>query len=326
VDTDETITFEQFMDRCLYHPEHGYYVAGKKVFGPAGDFFTSPYTHRSFASTLAEAFSRYFDLLSRPAPFHLVELGAGEGLLGRDILDCLREEFPWVYRNVEYVAVDVGGGLPDSIQGVVFSNEFFDALPVHRVRVKDSRLREIYVRLEPEAEEEEGEVSEPGIVRYMKEGFPRWREGFEYEVNLRMLEELRRLDERMNRGVVLTIDYGFHWPEYDSIDRRRGTLLCYFRHQVVDNPYLNPGQQDMTAHVNFDVLEKTGASLGWINEPVITQREFLMQWGLARRLLEEEEEGLLNPERTEDRLGMKALLVPGGVSDTMKVLVQKVRL
>ena len=91
------------------------------------------------------------------------------------------------------------------------------------------------------------------------------------------------------------------------------------------DPYLNLGRQDITSHVNFEVMEQTGSQLGWKSEPLRTQRRFLLEWGLEERLMEEEAQGLLNSERTEERLGLKTLLAPGGISDTMKVLVQHVR-
>ncbi len=94
---------------------------------------------------------------------------------------------------------------------------------------------------------------------------------------------------------------------------------------MIPDPYLNLGRQDITSHVNFEVMEQTGSQLGWKSESLRTQRRFLLDWGLEERLMEEEAQGLLNSERMEERLGLKTLLVPGGISDTMKVLVQHVR-
>ena len=313
------------MDFCLYDPGQGYYTTKERIFGPQGDYYTSPYTHQLFAHSLASAFVHYFELLARPRPFHLVELGVGEGFLGRGILERLKGGYPEVFDCVEYFPVEVGVDLPERIQGIVFSNEFFDALPVHRVRVRGSEVREIYVSVGDEISEMEGEITDPFILEYMRMGFNQWREGCEYEVNLRMLEVLKDLDRRMDSGVVLTVDYGYDRGEYDSRDRPHGTLLCYHRHEVISNPYINLGCQDITAHVNFEVMEQTGCQLGWKSEPLRTQRQFLLEWGLEERLMEEEAQGLLNPERMEERLGLKTLLAPGGISDTMKVLVQHVR-
>lgn len=313
------------MDFCLYDPEQGYYTTKEHIFGPQGDYYTSPYTHRVFGYCLADAMVHYFQLLARPGPFHLVELGVGEGFLGRHILTRLQDAHPEIFEEVMYCPVEVGEDPPDGIQGVVFSNEFFDALPVHRVRARGSEIREIHVLVDEKISELEGEVTDPRILEYMKTGFREWKDDHEYEVNLRMIEVMEDLDRRIDSAFVLTVDYGYDWEEYQAIDRPQGTLLCYRRHQVVTDPYVNLGRQDITAHVNFEVMTQTSERLGWENEPLTTQRHFLHKWGLEKHLEQEEAQGILNPERLEERLGLKSLLMPGGISDTMKVLVQKVR-
>ena len=323
----ETMTFARFMELCLYDPEAGYYRRGSKVFGPRGDFYTSSYTHPLFARILGDALAGYLSCLGADGPLDLIELGAGEGILGKGVLDRLEDRHPGIFARVRYRGVEYGdSGLPERIRGAVFSNELFDALPVHRVRVSESELKEIFVRLGEPIAEVEGELSDPRIPEYMRLGFPRWREGYVYEANLRMVEVLEDLDRRIQRGFVLTLDYGFETSEYEAMDRRDGTLLCYHRHRVHSDPYVNLGRQDLTSHVNFRVFRKTAARLGWTNRPLTSQRRFLMRWGLEARLLEEERRGLLRAERVQDRLGLKTLLAPGGISDTLKVQVQAVRL
>ena len=323
----DTMTFARFMELCLYDPEEGYYRRGTRVFGPRGDFYTSPYTHPLFAQILGDALAGYLSGLDADRPLDLIELGSGDGILGKGVLGRLENRHPGIFARVRYRGVEFGdAGLPERIHGVVFSNELFDALPVHRVRVSQSELKEIFVRLGEPIAEVEGELSDPRIPEYMRLGFPRWREGYVYEANLRMVEILEDLDRRFQRGVVLTLDYGFEAPEYEAMDRREGTLLCYHRHRVHSDPYVNLGRQDLTSHVNFRVFRKTAARLGWTNEPLRSQRRFLMKWGLADRLLEEENRGILRAERVEDRLGIKALLAPGGISDTLKAQVQAIRL
>ena len=323
----ETMTFARFMELCLYAPEAGYYRRRSKVFGPRGDYFTSPYTHPLFARILGDALAWHLSRLDADGPLDLIELGAGEGILGKGVLVRLESRHPGIFERVRYRGVEFGdAGLPERIHGVVFSNELFDALPVHRVRVSQSELKEIFVRLGEPITEMEGELSDPRILEYVRLGFPRWREGHVYEANLRMVEILEDLDRRFQRGFVLTLDYGFEAPEYEAMDRRDGTLLCYHRHQVHSDPYVNLGRQDLTSHVNFRVFRKTAARLGWTNRPLRSQRRFLMKWGLEARLLEEERRGLLQAERLEDRIGIGTLLAPGGISDTLKVQVQAVRL
>lgn len=316
------------MQHCLYDPVEGYYRKRDRIFGEEGDFITSPYTHPLFAELLADAFASCYLHLGRPKTFHLVELGAGEGVLARDLLSVLQIRHREVFDQAEYRPVELETPeIPSGIRGVVFSNEFFDALPVHRVRVRKGELRELYVRRsETGWIEEEGPLSDPRIEAYMRSGFPTWREGWLYEVNLRMVEVLAELEKQIESGWVVTIDYGYRWAEYNARDRPQGTLLCYSRHRAGADPYQRIGEQDMTAHLNFEILEQTGESFGWQSEPLKTQREFLMEWGLEEKLKQEEGLGLFNPDRLRHRLRLKNLLIPGGLSDTLKVLVQKVRL
>ncbi len=314
------------MEFCLYDPAQGYYTSGRKIFGPKGDYYTTPYTHRIFADSLADAFADYLQQLPQHKPFQLVEFGAGERILGRDILTRFESHHPKVFDQVRYVPLEIRQGqLPEEILGVVFSNEFFDALPVHRVRVRGSEIREIYVHINDNLTELEGDISDPRIPDYMKSGFKQCTDGYEYEINLRMVDLLETLNERIKSAFVITIDYGYDRDEYETMERPAGTLTCYQHHQALTNPYVHIGQQDITSHVNFEMMRKTGERLGWENQPLKTQREFLMERGLEERILQEERFDLLHPSRIEERLRLKSLLIPGGISDTLKVLVQGVR-
>ncbi len=323
----EPIPFERFMDFCLYDPQQGYYRRGGRVIGKAGDFFTSPHTHPLFARTLARVVNAADAAMSSPGGFDLVELGAGEGRLGRDLRRWIAQTKPDLHSRLRYRPVELGcPNLPRRIEGVVLANEFFDALPVHRVRVDNSRLREIYVRHDgSEWIEEDGEPSDPGIPDFLRRGFGPLREGYCYEVNLRMVSAFRDLSSRMLKGLLITLDYGYDREEYDALPRPGGTLLCYHRHQVNQEFYRRIGRQDMTAHVNFEVMRSVGRELGWQDQPLVTQREFLMNWGLGDLLLEAEGDGVSASAREiEERLQLKSLLQPGGISDHLKVLVQTV--
>jgi SAM-dependent MidA family methyltransferase len=324
---NESVTFARFMEHCLYDPQEGYYRRGRKIFGPEGDYYTVAHTHPAFAQLLAEAFSSHIEGLKPAGPVHLVEVGAGEGILGRQVLGSLKQKHPELRQRVRYLPLEAGQGtLPAEIVGIVFCNEFFDALPAHRVRVRNRKLKEVYVQVESgRVREVEGELSDSRILKYMKAGFPKWREGWEYEANIAMIEWLEELDRSVVRGSLFTFDYGYTWREYDSVRRPEGTLLTYRRHQAMVDPYQHIGEQDITTHVNFEVMLKVASRLGWNSEPLKTQRQFLMDLGLARLLLEEEGQGILNPARIEERLSLKKLIEPAGISDTMKCLVQRIR-
>lgn len=321
------VTFARFMEYCLYDPENGYYRNRNRIFGKDGDFFTSPYTHPVFAEVLANFAKAVFQSFPE-GRLQLVELGAGEAQLGRVVADLLGRRSPELGERLDYFPVEIDSPeLPARIRGLVLCNEFFDALPVHRLRVCGARLREIYVTHRDGAfHETAGDLSDPRIESWMRQAFPVWREGNVYEANLRMTEILEGLDRRIESAALLTIDYGYDWAEYDSRDRPDGTLMCYRQHRAHPDPYVDVGRQDLTAHVNFDVVQGRGRQLGWERCPLRSQREFLMTWGLAEQLEREEARGLFSSERLPDRLALKQLLEPGGISDTMKALVQVVRL
>lgn len=327
--TKKAVSFEEFMEFCLYHPVHGYYRRpDRPVFGKEGDYFTSPGTHRIFGEVLSRALASYLAEVDRGGTLDLIELGAADGRLGRLVMGSLVSDAPELAARVRYQPIEVDRPrLPPRIEGVVFSNEFFDALPVRRVRIRGGRPQEIFVsRREEKIREVERDPTEPRILDYLRRGFPGLHEGWTYEANLRMLDTVSKLDRSLDRGVVLTIDYGYRRSEYGVRPRPEGTLQCYRRHQAHPDPYRFIGRQDMTAHVNFDMLLQAGAECGWESEPIVTQREFLMRWGLTDRLLEEERRGLFRGDRLEERLNLKRLLMPDGISDTMKVVVQRVRL
>jgi SAM-dependent MidA family methyltransferase len=322
------MTFAEYMQRCLYDPGEGYYTAKTKVFGRSGDFYTSPYTHPIFAEILADAFAAFLASFKESERIDLVELGPGEGLLAAEVLTRLERLCPDIADRLRYFPVEVHKGtLPDRIVGIVFSNEFFDALPVHRVRIRNSLPRELFVEVgEGGLREVEGPVSDPRILSYLKSGFKQLREGWDYEANLSLIDWIEELDRRLEHGVVVTIDYGFQWEEYQAFARAAGTVLSYYRHQVVTDPLLRPGEQDITAHVNFDAFLEATDRLGWISDPIQSQRAFLTKWGLHQKLITlEQTGGSLQGDRISELLRLKGLLMPGGISDTMKVLVQRVR-
>ncbi len=316
------------MEYCLYHPTQGYYRrSSSPVFGRRGDYLTSPHTHEIFAHCLADYLCTWFVRLDEPAPFCVCELGAGDGRLGEQILDYLKTAFPGLSEVIDYLEIDVDrGDLPEAVTGIVLSNEFFDALPVHRVCLSGGDLQELHVAEEDgEFREVLGPLSDPGIEGWLREAFRELREDWIYEVNLRMPQVLQVVDRRIERGAVVTIDYGYTQREYQARPRPTGTLVCYRNHRVSYNPYDHPGDQDMTCHVHWDMLMQAGRALGWKNQELMTQREFLMGTGLPERLMQEETAGLFATDRLSTRLQMKELIGPGGISDTLGVLVQEVR-
>ncbi|AHJ28904.1 class I SAM-dependent methyltransferase [Nodularia spumigena CS-584] len=311
------ITFAEFMDLALYHPEHGYYSSHAVKIGFQGsDFFTSPHLGADFGELLAEQFWQMWDILARPVPFSLVEMGAGQGLLAMHILNYSGLHYPDFFAALDYVIVEKSPGFQqeqqqrlqdfsvrwcslediptDSITGCFFSNELVDALPVHQFILTDGKMHEVYVTTgkddsEPLFLEVTGELSTPELQKYLDlveidltaRGY---EDGYRSEINLAAGEWLSIVADRLHRGYVLTIDYGYPADRYYNPRRSQGSLQCYYNHRHHDNPYINVGMQDITAHVDFTALERWGDRFKLEKIGFIQQGLFLMALGLGERL------------------------------------------
>ncbi|MEH2095199.1 class I SAM-dependent methyltransferase [Nostoc sp.] len=315
----QRITFAQFMDMVLYHPEYGYYSSDALKIGfKGGDFFTSPNLCADFGELLAEQFFQMWEILGKPIPFSLVEMGAGQGLLALHILKYHQLHYPDFFTALEYIIVEKSPTLrqeqqqrlqdfsvrwcnlenipPNAIVGCFFSNELVDAFPVHQFTLETGELREIYITTDSNEKETclsflevTGEPSTLQLAEYLdlvemdfsQSAYP---DGYRSEINLAALEWLSIVADRLQRGYVLTIDYGYPASRYYNPRRSQGTLQCYYQHRFHDNPYINIGQQDITAHVDFTALERWGEKCNLKNIGFIQQGLFLMALGLGERL------------------------------------------
>ena len=181
------ITFAQFMEIALYHPEGGYYTT-RKAIGAKGDYFTSPAAHPAFGALLVLQMERMWNLLGRPDAFHIVEMGAGDCLMARDLLDfahCLEPEFS---KALEYLTTDrtTSSIAASDVTGCVISNELVDAFPVHRFQIDKGSLLEVFATTNDAGElvEELGEPSTPLIARRLEKLGRSLPDGFSGEVNL----------------------------------------------------------------------------------------------------------------------------------------------
>jgi SAM-dependent MidA family methyltransferase len=325
----QRITFAEYMELVLYHPQHGYYATKAINIGQQGDFFTSPHLGTDFGELLAEQFVQMWEILGRTVPFTLLEMGAGQGLLAADILGYLARHYPDFIEVLDYIIVErsdtlkqqqqqrlqkLGDALgkefvlrlrwcsleeipASSITGCCFSNELVDALPVHQFIIERGHLGEIYVSTQPEAKglsiasfaEVTGELSTSRLAEYfdlVKIQLPSsaYPDGYRSEVNLAVLDWLKMVASRLQHGYLLTIDYGYPASRYYSPTRSQGTLQCYYRHMHHNNPYINIGRQDITAHVDFTALERWGEVCGLDNLGFTQQGLFLMALGLGDRI------------------------------------------
>ncbi len=348
------ITFAEYMDLVLYHPQRGYYATEAVNIGKQGDFITSPHWGPDFGELLAEQLREIWQILKKPRPFTVVEMGAGQGILAANILSYLHEQDEKLWEVLEYVIIEKSAGMreeqkqrlntdkvkwrtwdeieEESLIGCFFSNELIDALPVHQVLVEDKQLKEVYVtakRLtnsEIKFVETTGEISTNKIAEYFELLGIDLRSdvdsGYRSEVNLAALDWLDAVGKKWQRGYILTIDYGYSAERYYHPNRREGTLQCYYQHRRHNDPYWNIGMQDLTAHVNFTALEKQGNLLGLKNVGFTQQGLFLMALGLGDKLNQlSTESGLSISEVLTRREALHSLMDPMGLGG-FGVLVQ----
>lgn len=308
------IPFRRFMELALYHPEYGYYRRPAGPFGAGGDFFTNSQLQPVFGRLIARQIEAWREEMGRPADFTVVELGAGRGETGAEIRRLLRE--------IRYVEVDLDKGeIPNRFQGAVFSNEFFDALPVHSIERRGEGWIERFVDTAGGGFQwREGAVSDPRIETYLSRHCAGLAEGQKVEVNLAALDRLETVSRALQRGYILTIDYGYLANEITGGRRfPAGSLMSYQRHRAADDVLANPGGRDITSHVNFTALIEHGRGLGLAPSPLRTQAEFLFSIGerdhFGAALAAESEQRQL-----ELRMQLKTLLF--GLGESFRVLVQ----
>lgn len=301
-----SIPFRRFMELALYHPEYGYYRRARDPFGKEGDFFTAAQLQPVFGRLVAARIRSLWREAGSPAGFTVVELGPGRG----ELRSALSE---W-----QYIPVEAGRPLPDRIRGVVFSNEFFDALPVdvftfrggwRELRVKTNHDRFVWI---------EGGPPEPAAAGYLARYFPRPEEGRIAEAPLAALAWMERIAAALESGWVFTIDYGYTRAE--AVRFPQGTLMSYRRHSARETVLETPGEQDITAHVPFTALEECGAAHGLCTLRLETLAQTLLdagrddQFAAALAAADPRQEGEL-------RLQLKTLLF--GMGETFRTLLQK---
>jgi SAM-dependent MidA family methyltransferase len=313
---DGPMTFAQFMDLALYDPAGGYYRAAAARPGRGGDFLTAPEAHPIFGAALARAVIDAWERLGRPDPFVLREFGAGTGTLAGAILDGIRSEgaeraegrellaalryqpIEVEPRRLEAIAARLGamghrGALidpprPDDppIEGMILGNEVLDALPTHRVVLRDGALREVMVgSLHGAFVDVEMEPSTAALEARLAAGGVTLAEGQRAEICLALDPWIAAIAAGLGRGVLLLIDYGYPAAElYDAVRRRDGTLRAYLRHRVHDDPYIHVGRQDLTAHVDASAVERGATDAGLTHLGTTTQAEFLVGLGTQELL------------------------------------------
>ena len=346
--TSGPIPFVRFMELTLYHPQFGYYMrpplSGTERIGWSGDFYTSSDVHPILGHALASQARQIDALLGHPDPFTVVEMGAGKGLLARDMLAAIHAQADSLSRRLRYVLIerspamrelqrsnlgpwlqnaglvawieDLGSLATASVTGLFFSNELPDAFPVHRIQMTGGQMQEVYVDYDGARFVEcLRPLSSPALQQYLTRLNLSLPDGYRTEINLGALGWMKQMAGTIGRGIAITIDYGHTAQDLYNADRSQGTLLCYYSQMTSEDPYTRVGQQDMTAHVDFSSLATVGEEQGLHVTGFTNQMSFLMGLGIEEMIAK------LEPESPEFRAAIH-LLRPDGMGSTFKVLVQ----
>lgn len=334
------------MSIALYHPECGYYARSEHRTGRHGDFITSVDVGPLFGTLLCRQLAEMWRLLratdSAGGAFDVVEAGAANGQLARDVLDAAQSDDPEFYDAIRLHLVEASPAaraaqattlghhsariasssatLPTAVHGVVYANELLDALPVHSVLMTGDGLRECYVDLQDgRLVERAGPPSSAAIERHLASLGAALEPGWRAEVNLAALAWMTRACLSLHRGFLLLIDYGHEAAELYSAAHATGTLTSFVSHVseqrqgAATPPWLtDPGGRDITSHVDLTAVRRVAEDLGCRTLGMLDQTYFLL--------------ALMGSDPATDfgskrRLALKTLVMPGGLGSTHKVML-----
>jgi SAM-dependent MidA family methyltransferase len=323
------LPFDRFMAMALYEPGLGYYARGSTVFGTlpedGSDFVTAPELSPLFGQALARQVAQ---ALEAAGSGDIIEFGAGSGALAAQLLQALGSRVHR-YRIVELSTalrarqaqrlapwagqVQWLDAWPDAIEGVVLGNEVLDAMPVQLLHWNGQEWQERGVAAH--AEGGWAWSDRPTHLRPpLEAGFV---PGTVVEIHPQAESFIRSLAQRLQRGAAFFIDYGFPEAEYYHPQRTGGTLMCHRAHRADDNPLLDVGEKDITAHVNFSGLALAAQDAGLQVLGYTSQAHFLINCGLPALLQGADVRTLAHAQKlmTEHEMGelFKVLALGRGV-------------
>jgi SAM-dependent MidA family methyltransferase len=344
------LTFAEFMETALYHPTAGYYNRPSMTIGAGGDFYTSPMVHPIFGACVARQVKQMWSLLGSPDPFFVLEMGAGVGALAVDFL-CEAKRDEAFFSAVRYHIVEQGVTLrgrqkvyaaeygyegkiewfqsldevPGEQVGVIFSNELFDALPVHRLCKTEGGYVEFYIEADGDGYREvEGPVSDPALLNLVDEETKELLQaGERFEVCPAAGEVIEAMGRLLTKGFVLTIDYGNLAPDV-HLRHRKGTGVRAFWKQKLAEPLERVGEQDLTADLDFSLLIRRGEDAGLFEVGFTDQMHLLGGNGFLDKVAELQQRARqkLDLMADEELHKMLALFMPQSLGKVFKVLIQ----
>jgi SAM-dependent MidA family methyltransferase len=336
------IGFDQYMKLALYEPGLGYYSAGSRKFGPDGDFVTAPEISPLFSQCLARQCEQVLSELDTGV---IMELGAGTGIMARDLLleleklnalpekyfilevsaDLKQRQQALINQSIPHLVDRVVwlDALPEqALSGLILANEIIDALPVRRFKKTAAMFKELKVGLVNDALSWNDEDAEEDLAKALQQiehalskPFP---EGYISEINMDLEQWLSALAATLEYGVMIFIDYGYSAAEYYHPERADGSLLCHYRHRVHADPFYYPGLQDITTSVNFTAVAECADTVGLHVNGYTNQTYFLFGCGLDH--LAADMQTLDIKSQTKMAQQVRVLTMPEEMGERFKVI------
>lgn len=337
------IPYDRFIYEALYHPEFGYYQSKKNIFGKKGDFYTSSYVHPVFSQTLTDFMTEVASTCN--LPLQICELGAGEGRFAEQVIlelerrnltyqyivieksQQLRDQF---YKRIEtghdhvqmFSALDELMDHQHSFEGIVFSNEFLDAQPVKVIQNKGGELVELVIMVDSRGELTEQSIAcSEEIENWVTHYFIDLAEGQRAEIPVYMPSLIGDLSRLLQKGIIITVDYGYSNQEWKHPARKNGSLRGYDHHRIVEDILHKPGEIDITHHVQWDPWIAMGQEAGLNIEGIYKQYEFLIQAGMLTYLQEESSLDLFSEKHQQNR-AIRTFIQGEGFANMFDVCIQ----
>ncbi len=334
------ITYAEFIELALYHPQFGYYMKPVEKIGRKGDFITTSNISDIYGRQLAKWFFKLKEKHQLPAA--VCEIGGGNGRFAWSFIDEWRhlsnealnytivETSPY-HREQQKDLITFENGIQqvESIEnirpfeGFIFSNELFDALPVHVIKRQEGELYEVMVAFENDQLIERAvPLKNQEILMFLEKSKMNIYEKQRIEIPLMMEELIRKIANVLIRGMVVTVDYGYSDQEWMEPIHRDGSLRGYYKHEQFNQVLLHPGEMDITSHVHFDSLIRLGEENGLSFVSKERQDEFLISIGILKELEDHYDPNPFSEVSRRNR-AIRSLILPSGISTYFHAIVQQ---
>jgi SAM-dependent MidA family methyltransferase len=342
----QKLDYSEYMMTALYHPCEGYYMKPKNKVGTKGDFITSSNVHNVYGKLFAKLMVKYFNETNIPPV--IIEVGGGNGRFAKHLLEEVKLLDAPLYDRLKYVMVETSSyhikvqqttipytapvsyftsleEVPVQLRnGVLFSNELFDALPVHVIEYTKGTVKEVFVTINEEGKlvEKNAPLINEEILAYITTNKIRFSEGRRMEIPLAMMDFAKILGEWLLSGTIITVDYGYRFSELSGQDLKEGSLRGYYQHQLIKDPLKYPADMDLTSHIHLDALEECLNELGFSHVGTMRQGDFLVAAGVLDYLQDNQDPNPFS-EKSKQNRSIRTLIMDGSWSNAFHVLIHE---